>query len=120
MINYIRDDNDEEEDILENRYESRRMAEEMSLKTTKVMLPIKTKKGMEYPTVTEDRPSAVYPADSTPLQAVNGDTETETPKLGFVSAALIIAQRRKKLAEYKARIGILSASFLEDPENRVS
>lgn len=91
-------------------------------------LPIKTVKGFQFPKPTMKTPPPIEDDDENneesdmQLEDVdmdkNEDNEAvhEQPE---VTTAMLLAKRKTKMNEYKVRIGVLSSSFLEDPEHRV-
>ncbi|CAL8135187.1 unnamed protein product [Orchesella dallaii] len=128
----------EEEDVdddLEIEYEEAFTKIKERMEQKKTLLPIKTQKGLHYPTipVNNDNEEVRNSSNSNAAPAVkkvkrdgidggddDGDDDHEdyenTPE---VTTAMMIARRARKLAEYKVRIGVLCSAFLEDPENRL-
>ena len=127
-----------ENEDLENLYEKKHAKEMESVKPFRVLLPTKTKHGLELQTIDEEELEEAKSAHSKSYEeALNNENsalqkmtkvkpmnqkscfETEDHSSKVISTAMLLARRRQKLGEYKMKIGILSASFLEDPENRV-
>jgi len=116
-------------------YEKKYAQEMESSKAYRVLLPVKTKRGFEERTVDEEElqqakfqhAKSYVDSENAALQKMTKvipmnqkpSFETEDHSNKVISTAMLLAQRRQKLGEYKMKIGILSASFLEDPENRV-
>lgn len=111
-------DNDDLEDAYENKH--RKILESMEEESN--FLPIKTRKGLEFVKGTkvkdameEELPMEEYQAN----EASENGTEEKDEKPLEVTTAMLLAQRKQKIAEYKVRIGVMASSFLEDPENRL-
>jgi len=117
-----------ENDDLENKYESKYAKEMDQTKSVRVLLPIKTKRGLtmqtahdedlQFPKTTFENSATNCKLAKTNMKGEQVNADDESGKV--ISTAMLLARRKDKLNEYKMKIGILSASFLEDPENRVS
>ena len=121
----------------EARYEHQLARKEKSAKKVKELLPIKTNGSLRTQIIEEDdvpeeevedeeEEYEDVPVDVLDEIVENGDLRNDDePEESHkhinkvFSTAGLLANRRQKLAEYKVKMGILSASFLEDPENRV-
>lgn len=100
-------------------------------KIVRALLPIKTSGGLEMQTAYEDdvrvpMRSGLMENSLTPCGEPDRQTEcnrqsgaSQNETVRVVSTAMLLSRRKHQLAEYKMKIGILSASFLEDPDNRV-
>lgn len=113
-----------DDDELEETYETRHHRFKETMEEENNCLPIKTVKGFQFPTIKKARLENME-AESDFKEASNTEEETVSTADPLkdpeeVTTAMLLARRQRKFAEYKVRIGVLSSSFLEDPEHRVS
>ncbi|CAL8081922.1 unnamed protein product [Orchesella dallaii] len=116
---------EDSDDDLELQYEQNFSESKERMSKEKALLPIKTQKGLHYPTVpfnSKDSESVVTSAIITTPVVKNdkhNDSDDEYENAPEVTTAMLLARRERKLAEYKVRIGVLCSAFLEDPEHRL-
>lgn len=117
----------EDEDDLEADYEQTHMKVMESMEEESNLLPIKTKKGFQFHAPTKlskniefEEEAFVEEESETPPKGIASFANDKNFVTQEVTTAMLMAQRKRKVAEYKVRIGVLASSFLEDPENRVS
>lgn len=108
---------------LEEQYERKLRKVEESEKQYKMLLPVKTKSGFhtqrEEIKDEEADDRSVEVAVKTDHTAHRGDGDENSMANVLVSFGKLIGERTNALYQYRLRIGTMSASFLEDPQNRV-
>ncbi|CAG7824019.1 unnamed protein product [Allacma fusca] len=114
-------------DRFEKRYEDQRAEQEKTTKKVRELLPIKTVGGLRSQTEEEeeeeldvDLPVNLLDENGEYEEADEENREEEVEeRVQVYNTTTLLANRKQKVSEYKMKIGILAASFLEDPENRM-
>ncbi|KAB0794961.1 hypothetical protein PPYR_01175 [Photinus pyralis] len=102
-------------DMLEEEYENLYQQEETTL--TKHLLPIKTKTGI-VPVVEEISNEADEPQISED-EVEENEVEEEPKVTTTITAAELLVRQSKTVGDKKIQIGSLSASILEDPNEKI-